>query len=417
MKKSLKLRLIQLFFFLFFYCEAKEYDLTLIGRVVNADGLCRIPITLIDILHNDLAINHIQPFNQPINAQEIKDEVKEVLFNPDKTPGNVSLIVDGLWSNVNSTYVYVPESRIKISYSMFESDRIPAMWVEILNNYFDAVVVPDSFLKETYFLSGVKIPIFVLPICLDLNEFLNKKRANRPRNPFTFGCTASGVPHKNQLMLIQAFIEEFGNTPEVTLRLTCRGITHEIYHAWHNLIQDYGCTNIQFNIGALDNNQYLEFMDSLDCYVNISKGEGFSIGPREALALGIPSILTNNSAQKTICSNGLVRQVTSDIAELPPSEYSFFGDNIGLFYNCKLEDVKDALRDVYENYDIYLEYSKNGPDWAAQYCASNLKDKYLNLIKPKKVIFGKTNEITDEYLMTTSQKLYNKYIELINSDN
>ena len=400
--------------FIFFQssCSAQEYDLTLVGRVANADGLCRIPITLIDLLKNDLKINHIQTYGN-INTSEVKDDVKAVLCNPDKTPGKVSMLVDGLWSINHPTYTLMPESHIKIAYSMWEGNRIPQEWVKILNQHFDAVAVPDSFLVDCYRDSGVTIPIFELPLCLNLDDFLATPQPSRPRSPFVFGCSASGLYHKNQILFIQAFAEEFGDNPDIVLRLSCRGIHPEILTSWKELVQKYGCSNIFFNVGVLDNAQYIETMNNLDCYVNISKGEGFSIGPREALALGIPCILTNNSAQKTICRNGIVRSVISEIPEPPSVDYSPFGDeNICTFFNCRLEDVKEALRDVYDYYDIYLKHAKMGPHWVSQYRMQNLKAKYLNLIKPQHVILGSKNEITNDYLMTTSTELYNKYINL-----
>lgn len=398
--------------FVQFACCSQEYDLTIVGRVINADGLCRIPITLIDMLKDDLNINHIQTYGE-INTSDVKDEVKKVLCNPDKTPGKISLLVDGLWAIDYPTYTFVPESKIKIAYSMWESNRIPQKWVRILNQNFDAVVVPDSFLIDCYKDSGVTIPIFELPLCLYLDDFLTKPQPSRPRSPFVFGCTASGAPHKNQILLIQAFAEEFGDSNDVVLRLSSRGVFPEILNSWNQLIQTYSCSNIFINISVMNNTQYIDSMSSLDCYVNISMGEGFSIGPREALALGIPCILSNNSAQKTICRNGLVRSVLSEIPESPSAEYSPFGnENIGTFFNCKLEDVKHALRDVYNYYDIYLEQAKKGPEWVLQYSMENLKAKYQNLIKPKCVILGSKNEITDDYLMTSSEELYNKFKEV-----
>lgn len=401
-----------LFICILFSCNGQEYDLTVVGRVINADGLCRIPISLIDMLKEDLKINHISPFDSVLTTNDVKEGVKAILYDTDKMSGKVSILVDILWLINYPIYTCVPESKIKIAYSMWESNRIPSTWVQILNQHFDAVVVPDSFLIDSYRDSGVTIPIFELPLCLYLEDFLAMPQPSRPRASFVFGCAASGVHHKNQTLLIQAFAEEFGNSDNVVLRLSSRWIFPEVLKSWNELIQKYNSSNIYFNIGILDNSQYIENMASLDCYVNISKGEGFSVGPREALALGIPCILSNNSAQKTICRTGFVRSVLSEIPEPPSFEYTscFGNENIGTFSNCRLEDVKDALRDVYNYYNIYLKQAKMGSEWASQFSLQRLKAKYLNLIKPKLVILGNKNEITDDYLLTSSEKLYNKYI-------
>lgn len=397
-------------------CTAEQYDLTIVGRVLNADGLCRIPISLIDMLKDDIKINHIAPFNYQIDTQDIRDDVKDIFCNPDKTAGRVSILVDGLWSINYPTYSYVPDSHIKIAYSMWESNQIPATWVKVLNQYFDAVVVPDSFVLKTYVQSGVTIPIFELPLCLYLNDFLNRTRRFRPGKPFVFGCTATACQNKNQALLIKAFVEEFGDTPDIILRLSSRYAIPPKEGSWEKLIQSYGCSNVSLKAGILDNTQYLENMDSFDCYVNISKGEGYSIGPREALALGIPSVLSDNSAQMTLTQSGLVRLVPSNIPAPPPTDCDWAGafgnEDIGFYSDCSLQDVKNALRDVYENYDLYLNNAKNSPEWVSQYELQRMKCKYLSLIKPKKVILGSQNEITDEYLMTSSEELYNRYLEL-----
>ena len=46
----------------------------------------------------------------------------------------------------------------------------------------------------------------------------------------------------------------------------------------------------------------------------------------------------------------------------------------------------------------------------SQYSWNNLKYRYLNLVKPKKIILGDKNEVTDDYFMTNSKKLYRKYL-------
>ena len=61
---------------------------------------------------------------------------------------------------------------------MFESSKIPNEWANILNNYFDIVVVPDSYLIEIYKNSGVNLPIFVLPLSISIEELLKLPKKN-----------------------------------------------------------------------------------------------------------------------------------------------------------------------------------------------------------------------------------------------
>lgn len=395
-----------LFCWLFLSASAavSNYDVTVIGTVGHADGLARISVGVMEILKDDLKINCIPTYT---NLKDIHKDVQKIISKSKKTPGIVSFFCSALWYSYDPfLFKKIPNSNIKIAYSMLESTCIPPEWVTILNSTFDAVVVPDLFLVDVYANSGVTIPIFELPLGMYLEEFLQRPQRQRPGYPFVFGTTVSCDERKNYALMIQSFAEEFGNVEGVVLKLNSR---QGLAGYYKELIESLGVTNIIFTHEVLNKEQYVEFIDSFDCFINISKGEGFSLCPREALSLGIPCVLTSNSSQITICNSGLVRAVPSNILE--PTDYwgMFGGQQVGFFSTCDKEDVKEALRDVYMNYSLYLEKAKAGPAWVSQYRWSSLKNKYLSLIKPKQVRRGDLNVITDDYLMTNSPTLYKKY--------
>lgn len=400
--------LIYLYLFVVFTLKSfATIDLTVSGYVLSADGLGRIPIGIIDLFKNDLTINCSL---SPSNLHGLSKKAKEIILNPDTTPGNVCFYCGPIWyENKPFLYTHAPNSKIKIAYSMLESSEIPPQWVKILNENFDAVVVPDQFLVDVYENCGVKIPVFQLSLGMFLDEFLDRPKRKRPSSPFVFGTTVSCDERKNYALLIESFAEEFGNSDQVILKLNARFGNVKFYT---ELIKSLGVNNIHFTHQVLDHDDYIEFLDSFDCFINLSKGEGFSLCPREALALGIPCILTNNSAQTTICKTGFVRAVPSEISE--PADYcGLFGDRtIGNYFTASKEDVREALRDVYSNFDFYQKKAKEGSRWVKRYHWKKLKSRYMNLIKPKSVLLGHENKITDKYMMTTSPTLYKKYQKL-----
>lgn len=377
-----------------------------------SDGLGKLSIGMIDIIKDDLKVNFI-PYGK-INDMHLQPKIKEIAYNPDKTAGNVSILTIPILKDPTVLcYQMMPESKIKIAYSVFESSRILPAWVEILNSKFDAVVVADHYLKGVYKDSGVEIPIFVIPAGMYLEDFLENHSQVRPHTPFIFGAAATFLPHKNLSLIIRAFAEEFRDSKDVCFRL------HGKYgniEPLQKLVNELGATNIIFSSDRLNHENYVDLINSIDCYINLSKGEGFSYCPREALALGIPCVLSNNTAQMTICDSGLVRSVPSNLEE--PAFYgnSYYDSQpIGSQFNCHIEDVKIALRDVYSNYDDYLKLAQAGPEWVSQYSWNNLKPLYLNLFQPKKIILGDVNVVTDSYLMTNSPDLYKKYQEISRS--
>lgn len=386
--------------------KSNSFDLTVIGSLSFSGSIARIPILMMDILYKDLKINFGNTLEYSL--KEVPEHIKNIVLNNDGAiPGNVILYTDILWCKSQAVCKNLPDGKIKIAYSMLESTGIPSAWVKVLNNDFDAVAVPDDFLVEVYKNSGVRIPIFVLPLCIYIEDFLKLPEKKAANKRFVFGCSAVNWKRKNLVLLVNAFAKAFKNTKDVFLKIHTKSVRNDL-----NLNKIVKQTkNVELIITNLDWNSYIKLISSLDCYVLISKGEGFSITPRDALACGIPCIITNNTAHKVICDTGFVYPVKSDIQEA--AYYEVFGQVCGKQFNCSVDDVVKALHDVYKNYSTYLKKAQKGRAWVKQYLPGNLKNKYLSLIKPKKVILGAVNQVHDDYLITNSRKLYEKYMSII----
>ena len=290
---------------------------------------------------------------------------------------------------------------------MTEADALYPAWVDSINEHFDAVVVPDPFLVKVYKNSGVKKPVFMIPIPVYMDEFLTKPVKTKPQNIFAFGISCTLSDNKNHEMVVDAFIAEFGNTPNIVLKVHTTGLNDHGIRLKEKL-KLMKIKNVLLTIAPLPWLEYVEFMSSLDCYCLVSKGEGFSLTPREAMAAGIPCIVSNNTSHMTLCNSGLVYSVPADIKETHINGDRKCGNN----FNCRIEDVRKALRDVYYNYQYYLKKAQLAREWVKQYHGNSLKPKYLNLFKPRKILWGHHDEVTDDYLVTTDVKLCRKYLAL-----
>jgi glycosyltransferase involved in cell wall biosynthesis len=390
--------------------------LTVFGPVQMADGIGRQAAELMAALKDSMTIGFVS--TQEIVYNDVPKEILPLLRSKQryhKKSGKVAIFEDCLWTPQHHPWKRFirktsPE-QIRIAYSMFESTRIPSEWVLILNSYFDAVAVPDKFLIEVYRNSGVQIPIFELPLGLYLDPYFQEPPRNQAHKPMVFGNLSACIPRKNHLTLVRAFAKAFGNSKDVVLRMNCRNGNAQTIRAVKEEIELLGLDNIQFTNLPLNSAAYLNLFKTIDCYVSLAKSEGFSIQPREAMALGIPSIVTGNTAQTTICESGFVRAISSTIPE-PADYFDFEGMTYGERFNCSVDEAATALLDLYDHYDEYLKKAELGRKWVRQYEFKNLKDLYLSLVKPKKVILGNEDKITEEYLMTRSEALYKKYLAL-----
>lgn len=388
-------------------------DLTIVGAIKYADGLGRLPIGLTDILKDDLHINFKRTPIGDYRFEDVAQTTAEILKKAYAQAGHVALLTFPLWYKFGDMHTAVPEdSFIKIAYSMLETTAIPKKWVSILNEKFDAVAVPDIFYEAVYRNAGVNIPIFVLPHGIYIDHLLKEPMKSNANKVFTFGQTAAFNNRKNQALLLTAFHAEFRNDPNVRLKLHgCWG--EKAYkESLLDLIKREGMSTVECIEKLFTEKENTEFYKSLDCFVLLSKGEGFSVTPREALALGIPCILSNNTAHKTICATGLVYGVPSNIEEKADYRFYFGNEDCGNNFACTIADARKALREVYTNYREYLARARQARPWVETYSWKSVKAKFLNLIKPKKVVLGERNVVTDDYLMTTSKKLFAKYKEL-----
>jgi glycosyltransferase involved in cell wall biosynthesis len=141
-------------------------------------------------------------------------------------------------------------------------------------------------------------------------------------------------------------------------------------------------------------------------------GEGFSITPREALAMGKPCIVTNNTSQQTICNSGHVipLQANKKISAV----FEFMGNKpCGHFFDCDTDDLANSMKNVVNNYDKHLKQAHQGREWVKQYLWSELKPLYLNLLKPKNLVLGENNVISHELFQTNNIALFNKIKGLV----
>ncbi|MBA3815916.1 MAG: glycosyltransferase, partial [Parachlamydiaceae bacterium] len=193
-------------------------DLTIIGFFEPEGGIGKVPLNICECLGDSVSTNFIDTLsNCDYSHKELSQSVFNIINNPDQEPGRVALLTDTLWDICRKPADQVPkDSIVKLAYTMLETTKIPSMWVTILNNEFDAVVVPDKFLVQVYQDCGVTIPVFVLPIPMILKPYLDYSGSKQPFKKFIFGDASA---NKNPKIVLEAFAKAFKNNPRVSLVL------------------------------------------------------------------------------------------------------------------------------------------------------------------------------------------------------
>jgi glycosyltransferase involved in cell wall biosynthesis len=374
-----------------------------------SDGIGRQSIEIMETMSKRVSVG-FHPSRNSIML-DVPESVRTIMDKKQSRLGKVVLYEDIFYPFSHEFFTKkfrkAQKNQVRLAYSMFESTKIPQSWVYNLNRHFDAVIVPDSYLVDTYKSSGVTIPVFVLPLGLNIQNYLQAPLKTKAHSPFVFANFSTCISRKNHRKLIHAFYAAFGNNPQVLLKINSKYTEEGLLEQLHKEIEELNVHNILLTNNRYDNLEYFNNFQEVDCYVSISQSEGFSIQPREAMALGIPCILSDNTAQSTICTSNLVESVPCPIQEL--AYYEQFQEIFGIRYDIDFEACVAALQKVYRDYPAYLTHSAEMRQWAAQYDYQSLHSLYDTLLKPKKIVLGAENTLDHGTLTTNSQTLYQKY--------
>jgi glycosyltransferase involved in cell wall biosynthesis len=208
----------------------------------------------------------------------------------------VLFYTDVLWNGHHDlNHLLVPPGGdvLRVAHVAWDSDRLPPEWVDILNTRFDAALFLSPHLERVAASSGVRIGIGTLPLGLDLEELL--ARAYRPVSPsgkIRFGAVSSFHQRKGTLELIEAFARDYGNHPDAELVIHSNLTLDATYDEAVALVAKNRLDNIILSRCPLGSQELLKLFESFDVFALCSRGEGYSIGPRQALALGKPLVLS-----------------------------------------------------------------------------------------------------------------------------
>ena len=250
----------------------------------------------------------------------------------------------------------------------WETDKLPSLWVNRLNQMVDEVWVINNQQKQACISSGVKKAIQVIPHAVDVNKF-NKhyepleQIKSVTNNNFIFYTICEFGRRKNLEALLRAFHTEFepGEPVELILKINKSGLSDE---QTSSMLSEF-CKKVKESLGKFSNLNYykrdititnrineeslMRLHETCDCYINTSFGEAWSIPTVDSLGLGKSVIAP--------ASTGFLDYLNSDCAWLIPTIKvpCFASDNISLYdssqnwWSIDINELKQTMRHVYSN--------------------------------------------------------------------
>jgi glycosyltransferase involved in cell wall biosynthesis len=200
----------------------------------------------------------------------------------------------------------------RVAYTTWETDRLPAGHVATLNRY-DAVLVPSTHNRDAFRRSGVTAPLHLVPhVARPVPEVQGGQFSALGDDVFVFYVVNTWSARKALAETILAFVEAFTAADPVVLVVKTtaedhvalgriiRGIdTSPGRHAgltwWtlaHLLAGRSRVPRIRLVPGELPRHVIDELHTRGDCFVSLTKGEGWGLGAFEAAAYGRPVVIT-----------------------------------------------------------------------------------------------------------------------------
>jgi glycosyltransferase involved in cell wall biosynthesis len=217
----------------------------------------------------------------------------------------------------------------------------------------DEVWVPSEFNRQGFLRSGLKRPVHRIPLGVDVDYFHPRVASYpNPAGEFVFFSSFEWGERKEPWLLLQAFNDVFtarepvrllskimNRDPEVKLKQELRAL---------RLKESGGRISYLFNL-EFPHYQLGSLYRSADCFVSVSRGEGWDMPLMEAMACGLPSIATDWGAHTEFVHDGIayplrVRRTIPAVAKCP--YYAGFS-----WADPDPDHLRHLLREVYENRD------------------------------------------------------------------
>jgi glycosyltransferase involved in cell wall biosynthesis len=203
--------------------------------------------------------------------------------------------------------------KLLVAFTTWETDRLHHNWVPILNRY-DRVLVPSQFNAAVFKSSGVTVPITVVPhIARSVQTSACDGRQGED-NRFVFYLIATWTTRKAILDAVEAFLAAFTSAHDVVLVIHTTPVDY-VAHArptqadrprsdatWFTLAKALGghsnVPDMVLSTRSLSQAEMDELHTRCDCFISLSRGEGWGLGAFDAAAHGKPVIVTGWSAAR-----------------------------------------------------------------------------------------------------------------------
>lgn len=272
-----------------------------------------------------------------------------------------------------------PGRRI-LGYTVWELERLPDEWPDILNQL-DGVIVPCRWNGEVFRNSGVRVPIYVVPHLSQFEEFERATEADRvavlqrlrPESAaadcFTFYTVGFWSNRKAPHLVLEAYLRAFtaDDPVHLVIKTSAKDVTRTYRH-WRNCFRRHHPPTRPavermlsrhpappsvslIDDESLSDGQMLALHEMGDCFVSLTRTEGWGMGAFEAARLGKPVVMTGYGGQLDFLDPDLAYLVDYRLIQAQELGWSLTYRSSDEWAEPSVEHATALLREVFRRRD------------------------------------------------------------------
>jgi glycosyltransferase involved in cell wall biosynthesis len=257
-------------------------------------------------------------------------------------------------------------------YTMFETTKPPEEWAACMNKC-RRIIVPCQQNKTAFEGIGVTVPIHVVNLGINpekwpVVEYREERRLRDKHRPFTF-LMAAGLTHrKNPVGAALAFLKAFPKEPDVRLVLKTRGEqTSPGFRDWAKNVPADPRIRVIFEESTPT--EMWRHMAEADAFVFPSRSEGFGLTPLQAMATGLPTIISGNSGMLEYFAPGLNYLIPCSEVKVPDCAHGGFPDawgDVGNWWEPDEITLKHTMQYVFRDWRQAMKRGLAAAKWVRQ---------------------------------------------------
>jgi glycosyltransferase involved in cell wall biosynthesis len=252
-----------------------------------------------------------------------------------------------------------PEHGAWVMIQPWEFGGIPGDWIAPMRDVVDEVWVPSTWLRACYVQSGISAEkVFVVPNGVDTDFYTPEGPRFQlgTQKGFKFLFVGGTIRRKGIDTLLDVYTSTFTGQDDVCLVIKGFGsdtvyASSSIHQAVVGLVEksktDPRLPAIEYIDGHLSDEDIASLYRACDALVMPYRGEGFGLPIAEAMASGLPVIVTGYGAAMDFCDDGTAYLVK---AERVPVRIDVRPNPLGFWWaEPDRQDLARKMRHVFEN--------------------------------------------------------------------